>query len=368
MHRGASHKLQESTHGGSAGYILLHEKLEEPADFAVLINKSQLVRLALTDFSLRQLSLSARIIVRLHPTPGLAELVEAFHNWMEGAAFTAVPEHVLDKIDIKWLGATRNPWLNLFVGMNFFKHGRLNEAASCYLTSFRDDAMADIDECCFLNEEVEDRTGMALLALCEKTSISNAQGVVFEVLTEWYKERQQLLVDMADDAATTTKIPTLPWEHAAAIVIAGCDMVHLTEAQVHMLLFYAEGLCIRHFGQRLLAEEPHAKRDGLMYVGVDTNAAFAQANKPQAVATIQGSLLPKRAHILRAVCEIAHDVSTHDWHKLLAHEPVWLSSALDAVVPTVAMTHLFRPDMPQSAMFARVEQCYQKMEYTQRPI
>lgn len=339
-----------SSQSEGAGFFQLHEMLEHPVDRAVVVSDGKFVEVP--PISLWKAAGSVQVVVTINTARG--ELLQAFRRWVRGGAFTTLPVHLLDDICIPETLAIPNPWFHLFVGMNLCEHQRFEDGAVYYVASFTDDEMKDEDECCYMNELVEEETGMSLGEL-HKKSPGRAQSEVARVLKAWHDARHSMLRKIAARETGRKKLAPLDWKNAASVVMADCEVHSLTREMIHMLLFYAEGLCIRHFEQRLFVTEPVGKDSALEYAGVDMDAATANARDPQTVAAIKHTLEPEHARLLRAVCAIAAEAASRDWDEVLEDETLWLASGENAPVRADMMMHAFRSDQAQSAMYDLAE-------------
>ena len=217
--------------------------------------------------------------------------------------------------------------------------------------------MKDVDECIFIHEMVAEQTHKVLSQLSEK----DAQEAVVQVLEYLHTKRQAALRRCAKREANeirANKIIILPWEDAAAVVMDNCNTldINLTTPQLHMLMFYAEGLCIRHFNQRLFNVELRAAVDAMMYL----NVPEVQPSGHHARADIVCPMQPESARLLRAVSSIAFHFADKDWQTLLDDELIWMSGVPDDVVTTDDLKSAFgrKCDTPQSEMYYLAESAY----------
>src|SRR3546814_18811863 len=116
-----------------------------------------------------------------------------------------------------------------------------------------------------MDELIEEATDMALENLCAESK-ERALSEVARVLEGWQNERERLL-KKAKEREANMKIRTpVCWEDAAAVLMGNCSSLNLQPAKIHLMLVYAEGLCIRHLEERLFP-------DGLQPVGKDAGLA-----------------------------------------------------------------------------------------------
>ena len=103
------------------GFVLVPEQLEEPLESAMRTDGVRFERISRVDNLPTQFSLSVRIIMM--PT---VEVLDAYEDWIEGIEFRELSEQALNSINATWLESCQNPWLWLFVAMNFFDSTRFH--------------------------------------------------------------------------------------------------------------------------------------------------------------------------------------------------------------------------------------------------
>jgi hypothetical protein len=280
-------------------------------------------------------------------------LVQAYHCWLEGDEGWKLSTRLLDASSLDEVLTTHSALFHIFVGHNLLEHRRFEEAARCYLAAFRDDK--DFHECQFLDEQIEEATGVSLEALCAEPEDLVLREIAL-ILERWQNTRERLLRGAAQRKENMKRIEPLCWESAAAVVMAQCSSFELPPAKVHLLLFYAEGLCMRHFEQRLFRNQLFGEHDALQYAHADIASAETQARDAKAVAEIKSSLSPECARLLAAVSAIAPEVAERDMTELLEDESMWLSSSPDEPISTDVMMDVFRESgRGSAAMFKRTE-------------
>jgi hypothetical protein len=277
-------------------------------------------------------------------------VLDACDRWWDGEEFTELPLDVLRNCGEP---NREDPYLMHFLASNFFERAQFEEAAECFIDAFRHPQSSRFDERQHVRQLLREYYGQDLDSVLSSPDHEGAVRLIRESLKRRYEERECRLADLAKRRARAAQKPKVPNVSCSAAIsylmerfpseIAG---VAADSPTLHLVLFYADALCVRQHGQRLYgsAHPVVAARNGLMYRLGDIRSDESC------------SVRPEHKPLLEASFEAVGILSEAELSETLRREPMWMASKRDAELTTTRMKRFFgqHTDFRQSATFHSV--------------
>lgn len=284
-----------------------------------------------------------------------AELVDACRAWVDGQDFREFPlERLLraKQLYVRNCQQAADPDLALFLAISLEDHGQVTSAAECFVAAFRHPDTRGLDDYEGMDDELRARFKQRLPEVLELTD-EEAVKQVGQVVS--------LRVQSAEEARTCFDArPKPPGRLTCAAGASYFRELCQHDEQVQLALYYADGLCVEHFGQCLFdaRRKVSDSRRAVLYEDVS-----GEGRDPACVGHAQ--LSADHIRLLEAARSVANTLTPEAIEDVMKAELACATRRAGAEVDEWSMKMYFNPHdtVPYATpTFKQVQEMYKQLQ------
>lgn len=291
-------------------------------------------------------------------------VADACDRWWDDEEFEELPLDVLENCGV----LDRNDaYLMHFVASNFFELAQFQQAAECFVDSFRQPQSRRFDYRDFMRQELWIRYRQDLDSLLSSDDRESTERLIAEFLQRHYDEREATLAahrERTRRAREAPRLPNLAFSAALSYLMQQFPMetvgVAANSPALHLVLFYADALCIHHFNHRLFEADnpPIAAGNGLLYRSAG-ETGLDEGTSP---------IIPEHERLLRASFKAVGLLTGAGLDGALRREPIWMATARNRALTVARIRRFFHKhtDFSKSPTFQRVCEVYASLELSSK--